>query len=165
MKVLFLNNSRLDSLLSDLSELFTNGDFDFALSSGPLGQVIKESHVTVGHGIYVVYGRKSGQEYPIYIGKAGTIRQDGSVSAQGVAKRLSMVRARSPDGRKIYGKDFFPMVLRGELGDSGGYDALRYIWVETYRDKKGIPPFLAESQLLAAYLAEQGKLPPFNIEA
>jgi hypothetical protein len=88
-------------------------------------------------GVYIVYGKNNDQtqEHLLYIGK------------------------------KIKGNEYFRMVLNGEISGVGQWDVLRIKWIETYRKPEGIPPFLAEAQLLAAYLSDTGKLPPLNQKA
>jgi hypothetical protein len=118
-------------------------------------------------GVYIVYGKNDDQTQDclLYIGKSGTIAQDGSVGDQKIRKRLLNVRARRADKTKIMGNEYFRMVLNGEIGNVGPWDELRIKWIETYRKQEGVPPFLAEAQLLAAYFSENGKLPPLNLKA
>jgi hypothetical protein len=118
-------------------------------------------------GVYIVYGKNNDQtqEHLLYIGKSGTIAQDGSIGDQKIRKRLLNVRAIRADKTKIKGNEYFRMVLNGEISGVGQWDVLRIKWIETYRKPEGIPPFLAEAQLLAAYLSDTGKLPPLNQKA
>jgi hypothetical protein len=118
-------------------------------------------------GVYIIYGKNNGQTQDrlLYIGKSGTIARDGSIGDQKIAKRLLNVRATRPDKTKIKGDEYFRLVLNGKIGGVGHWDVLSIKWIETYRKMEGIPPFLAEAQLLAVYLFDTNELPPLNKKA
>ncbi len=136
--------------------------FEFLDNSERVNAVATANGVTAGYGVYVIYGHEeSGAEHVIYIGKSGKILRNGSMGDQGVRQRLGMKQ----EGE--YRDAFFRKVIRGETRHVGvgPYEKLRIEWIETYKDKKGIPPFLAEARLLAAYLQEHCGLPVLNREA
>jgi hypothetical protein len=62
-------------------------------------------------------------------------------------------------------EDLFNKILDGKDGRALGFNSIQIEWIETYRDRRGVPPFLAEAQLLANYLRAFGALPPLNKEA
>jgi hypothetical protein len=160
-------NSCIQEIRALVSTLkFDHDVIDFAKScEKQLKEVIGKSANVAG--VYIIYAQNNGQtqDHLLYIGKSGTIAQDGSIGSQKIAKRILNVRAKRPDKTRIKGNEFFPMLLNGEIGDMGQWDVLRIEWIETYRKMEGMPPFLAEAKLLAAFLSDTGKLPPLNKKA
>lgn len=142
-----------ETVLERLRETaFTHGRF-VLLQSESINEVVVHERVSKGFGIYVISGcRNSGSEV-LYIGMAGTICQDGRTKDQGIRKRLTMKQGG------IYRKDYFPRVI-----DERNLDSLNIEWFETYSVGKGVPPFLAEAELLAAFLRSSGRLPALNKE-
>jgi hypothetical protein len=112
--------------------------------------VIRES-VSIDHGVYIISGCREVERSIIYIGKAGTILQNGKIKKQGLRKRLTMKQGG------LYRRQFFWDVMSEQ-----NLDCLRVEWFGTYSNGGGTPPFLAEAELLAAYLAEHGRLPALN---
>lgn len=119
-----------------------------------LDDVVIREHVSEGYGVYVISGCRNSEREVLYIGKAGTICQDGRMKKQGLRKRLTMKQ----DG--IYRRDYF----RQKITDMK-LNALHIEWLVTYSEGKGVPPFLAESELLAAFLFVLGQLPSWNKSA
>lgn len=112
------------------------------------------------HGVYVIYGINSEGKKPVYIGRSGTLKNDGSISEQCLHKRLGKKQDNRP--RPLV----FHEWIHQATEDCGPFPyGLNFRWYETYRDRCGIPPFLAEAQLLAAYLKDFGRLPIKNKEA
>lgn len=111
-------------------------------------------------GIYIIYGLDAQGETPIYVGLSGTIKNDGTIRKQSLHERLG----KKQDGqlRPLY---FHELIHKGKQNCGPWPNGLRFSWIETYREITGTPPFLAESQLLAAYLSDFGRLPPLNNEA
>ena len=118
-----------------------------------------EIHDSDRFGVYLIYGVYGGRQTLLYIGKAGTVHEDGTMGGQGLHGRLANKQEKMP--RQV----FFKKLLSGEDPRVGPIDSLRIKWLETYRDNAGTPPFQAEAELLAAYLAEFRKLPPLNNKA
>ena len=118
-----------------------------------------EIHDSDRFGVYLIYGVYGGSQTLLYIGKAGTVHEDGTMSEQGLHGRLANKQEGMPRQR------FFKKLLSGKDPRVGPIDGLRIKWLETYRDNAGTPPFQAEAELLAAYLAEFRKLPPLNNKA
>jgi len=136
------------------------GTFHFAKADS-LTTKINEAEVAQGCGVYAFFGchDEGAAEELLYIGKSGTILQDGRLRDQGLNGRIGNKQ------EKMSRQKFFNKILDGKDGRALGFNSIRIDWVETYRDGKGIPPFLAEAQLLASYLREFGALPPLNKEA
>lgn len=166
---------QLDFRIQEICALVNALNFDHNVDGDPINfpknhekhlrEVIgKKANVA---GVYIVYGKNNDQRQDdlLYIGKSGTIAQDGSIGDQKICKRLLNVRAIRVDKTKIKGDEYFRMVLNGKIPGVGQWDELRIRWIETYRKLEGIPPFLAEAQLLAAYLSDTGNLPPLNKKA
>lgn len=99
------------------------------------------------YGVYIVRCRKSNQV--IYIGKGGTIRQDGNFRGQDICGRLTNTRGKNNanDTFLEYYKNYGP--LRIEY----------FILLD-----KELCPAIVEAFLLQAYLKEHGHLPKENKE-
>jgi hypothetical protein len=165
-------NNKLNSVLEELEATIQsmgihteqgrkwNGAFHFT-KADKLTTKINEAEVAKGYGVYAFFGcRDEGvAEKLLYIGKSGTILQDGRLREQALNKRI---RKKQGD---LSRQEFFSNILDGKDGRALGFNSIRIEWIETYRDGKGIPPFLAEAQLLANYLRAFGVLPPLNKEA
>lgn len=144
---------------SDIGGL-SSGSFTFSSTNNVLRELVKKSQVSVGYGVYWILGTpaNAGETELLYIGKSGIVMTNGALREQGLRKRLT--KKQDGTSRQV----FFGRVLFGEiLGRS--YESLEIHWQETYRERSGIPPFLAEAQLLSAFLKERGMLPPLNKEA
>lgn len=150
----------IDEMLKKIrTKNFKTDSFDFKDEKPSLGAVISKNKVSAGAGIYIIYGEKDGQKSLLYIGKSGTIHNDGKLGIQGINKRLKKIQNGIPRDR------FFREVINGAHSCHCPLDKLRIEWFETYKNGVGTPPFLVEAQLLAQYLAENGSLPPLNKEA
>jgi len=97
------------------------------------------------YGVYVVRQRKTGEV--IYVGKSGTMRQDGSFKPQDLEKRL-VNREKGQIRQVIFGER---VVRFGEL-------LIEYV---VLKDSSIIPGYL-EARLLQAYYDEFNQLPPDN---
>jgi hypothetical protein len=170
--MIYLNKYLEEMRASCKINKFRDGSFEFEIKTDKrlLSEVINENiEKPPVAGIYVICGLIEGSlegspdKELLYIGKSGTIKNNGTLCEQSIAKRLTNVREKKDD-KKIYGNEYFIEVIKGNKG-VGPYRALRFDWIETYRGNIGIPPFLAEAQLLAAYLKDNGKLPPLNKSA
>jgi len=154
--------------------------YDKSCGSWTETELVKKG-VSNGCGVYVIRAG-SGNEI-IYIGKAGTIGQNGDPRDQGIAGRLSNKAFTKKGGDKkksVSRKQLFTYLINGEPAndpsvndlieqrysniEKGAWQEIQIEWIETYRDKKGIPPAAAEATLLWAYLEEFGELPKMNSE-
>jgi len=150
---------RFDEMLEKLrATSLSKGDFDFRDEKPLLSAVIRINNVTDGFGVYIIYGKNNGQKCLLYIGKSGTIHNDGKLGVQGINKRLN--KKQEGISRNIY----FREVINGAHSGRGPFEKLQIEWFETYKEGAGTPPFLVEAQLMAQYLAENETLPPLNKE-
>lgn len=134
-------------------EALGRGEF-LVSATDSVDEVVVREHVSKGYGVYVISGCRNAKREILYIGKAGTVCQDGSMKKQGLRQRLTMKQ----DG--IYRREYF----RQKITDMK-LDALHIEWFVTYSAGSGVPPFLAESALLAAFLCASGQLPSWNKSA
>lgn len=111
-------------------------------------------------GIYIIFGIDAQGQTPIYVGLSGTIKNDGTIREQSLHERLG-----KKQGGQLRPLFFHELMHEGKQNCGPWPGGLHFRWIETYREMTGTPPFLAESQLLAAYLSDFGCLPPLNNEA
>src|SRR5262249_13298766 len=102
------------------------------------------SGTTSCHGVYVIRGRSN---QVVYVGKAGTIRNDGSFKRQALPGRFKATRGNEA------GDQWFERVLT-----SAGPLRVEYVCLGA----RPCGPGLAESRLLQAFLNDTGRLPEFN---
>ena len=121
--------------------------------SDSLSAVISAAAVPACAGVYVISAATPTPRV-IYIGKSGTVHQDGSLGEQRMNQRLRRKQSGLPR------EQFFREYMRGH-----SVPELHIEWFETYRENVGDPPFLVEARLLAAYLADHGALPELNRSA
>ncbi|MBN3761161.1 hypothetical protein [Burkholderia sp. Ac-20365] len=146
-----LETMTFDTSLGALrSSAFNHGEFELRAAES-INDVVRLERVSDGFGVYVIYGQCEGEREVLYIGKAGTICQDGTVKMQGIRSRLTMKQ----DG--VYRREYFQSVIRDR-----GLDALLFEWFETYAGGKGHTPFLSEAILLDSFLQSTGSLPVLN---
>jgi len=144
------------AVLRDLRARFDCGEF-FLAPGDSLRDVVRRAGVPREFGVYVVHAMLGRKRELVYIGKAGTILQNGAIAAQTLPERLTnrqngMSRAR-----------FFSERIAQE-----GIDRLHFEWFVTFwrNGGPGVPPFLIEAELLAAYFKKSpGRLPRWNKSA
>jgi hypothetical protein len=129
---------------------FTTNDEFLLLRDDSINEMVRRKNVPDDPGIYIIFGPDD-LERPLYIGKAGTMRADGSCKAQGIRKRLTMKQ----EG-KIRRKYFCELMARE------GLTGLRFLWFVTLDQNSKIIPALAEMQLLQAYYNDTKSLPKLN---
>ena len=123
----------------------------FSLRPGEdIKEVVRRENVPNSPGIYIIF-RSEDLLHPLYIGKAGTIRTDGSWKNQGLKKRLTMKQ----DG--IYRSKFFLSLM-----DDKCLNGLTFLWFETHSQNSKIIPALVEMELLQAHYDQYGCLPELN---
>lgn len=116
---------------------------------------VTQHGVSSGRGVYVITACRAGQGEVVYIGKAGTLRSDGTFKDQGIAKRLTM-KQDADTYREVF---FRELIAKEHL------DCLHFEWFVTFAEECSVPPFLAEADLLAAFLRDTKRLPRLNKEA
>jgi hypothetical protein len=122
----------------------------FLLHSGEsIRRVVAECRVPARAAAYVISAVGCNPEV-IYIGKAGTVRTDGTWKDQMLSRRLCNRQGG------MSRQDFFQKML-AETGAS----ELRFEWFVTQAERM-ILPVLAEAELLQSFYDETGKLPRYN---
>ena len=102
-------------------------------------------------GVYCIYSVKGDIEKLVYIGKSGTINQDGSFKDQLLNKRIN----NKQDG--IPRKYFFSQKLEKE-----NIEMLKIYWYVTFNNEfKDLPAFV-EAMLIQSYYTENRCLPAWN---
>lgn len=114
-----------------------NGRFSLHAEES-INDVVKREKVPAGRGVYIIF-RWDDAERPLYIGRAGTVNQDGKWKEQDLAKRLTMKQ-----GGK-YRREYFRDLMR-EQSIAG----LTFQWFATYDQTNKVIPALAEMELLQA---------------
>ena len=135
-----------------------------------------------GYGVYCIYGKSKGEEDAfLYIGKSGTIKPGRKMGDQTLAKRLvtgTAIKADKAKGVKALSRRDFFMALVSNADEKVSelikekhprlngkvFDSIEIHWIETFKDFSGVPPAVAEVQLMWAYLSEFGDLPKMNKE-
>ena len=140
-------------LLDDLRAKCESGKFSID-DCNQLKACVRSS-VPKKHGVYLIYGVLGSSNDLLYVGKAGTICQDGTLKKQTLRGRLINRQ------RKMARVDFFRKGMQ-----DGHFEQLHFEWFVTLENGKvRTPPFLVESQLLAAFFDEYGCLPQWNSTA
>lgn len=142
------------------------------------GRFLGQKNVSNGAGVYVIYGKRGITQELLYIGKSGTIRRAGKLGSQGLVTRINKKDSKTEEGKALMRQSVFrvfvdhPAAEKDErenvekaypfIQNEGSYDGLEFHLIETYKNKVGTPPALAEAQLLWAYLFEHEDLPKMN---
>ncbi len=127
----------------------------FELKKGEIiNDIIRENNVPKSYGIYIIYSIKNSSKDIIYIGKSGTMINDGTFRKQGIAERLTKKQEGIP--RKIY---FQNKIKEHE------FEKLEFLWIITFDEKYQEIPSLSEAKMFQAYFSEYKKLPLLNKEA
>lgn len=100
---------------------------------------------------YVLSVVRSGGVEVVYIGKAGTIRSDGSWKKQSLRGRLHAKQKR------VSRQEYFRRQLVAAEADS-----LEIQWFVTWDTDIRLAPAFAEAELLQAFLTEFRRLPAWN---
>jgi hypothetical protein len=127
-----------------------NGRFSL-LAEESINDVVKREKVPAARGVYIIF-RCDDAETPLYIGRAGTVNQDGKWKEQGLAKRLTMKQGGE------YRRDYFRNEMRKQ-----SIAELTFLWFVTHDQNNQIIPALAEMELLQAHFDEFDCLPKLNL--
>lgn len=142
---------RLVEVIREFHDRFPrNGEFDLRPGES-IYHVVRREAVPNEFGAYIIYGTPSCSGEAIYIGKAGTLEQGGSLKKQGLSKRLLM---RQGGKRRA---EFFREVM-----DQSAPKGLSFAWFITFDGPRRVLPALAEAQLLQAFFEDRGALPLLN---
>jgi len=99
-------------------------------------------------GVYVIYKLEKGKIKLVYIGKSGTMEQNGKFKAQLLRKRLN----NKQDG--VARQKYFE-----EKIEKDNIDALDIYWYVTFDEKNQDIPAFVEAQLLQLHYNMYGELP------
>ena len=111
------------------------------------GKTLKEitSKIPNTPGVYIIYNSKG---EIVYIGKAGTINQDGTFKKQGLRRRLN----NQHHGMRR--EDYFISKIEE--------NNLDHIIIKWYEVNPRVIPGSAEGMLIQEYFNKHGELPPWN---
>ena len=102
-------------------------------------------------GVYVIYKLAGGKIELVYIGKSGTINQNGTFKEQKLRKRLN----NKQDGVKR--QEYFENKIAAE-----NIDALDIYWYVTFdKNNQDLPAYI-EGVLIQYYFEVYGELPAWN---
>jgi len=125
---------RIQDLIEEYIKSNQSGIFELKKDE-IINDIIKENKVPNSYGIYIIYSIKNLSKNIIYIGKSGTMRNDGTFRNQGIAERLT----KKQDGilRKIY---FQNIIKKFE------FEKLEFLWITTFDKKYQEIPSLSEAK-------------------
>jgi hypothetical protein len=137
-------------MFSELNKYKNQGHFFFVK-----GNNLKELSAGVPDlpGVYYIIRLSRGKIDLVYIGKSGTIKQNGTFKEQGLKERLN----NKQDG--MHREVFF-----NEKCIQENIDALDVYWFVTFDNKNHDLPGFVEGVILQRYFEVHGKLPPWNKE-
>ncbi len=135
-------------MFDELNKYQNNGHFFFKQ-----GDNLREKSKDVPNlpGVYYIIRLAKGKPELVYIGKAGSIEQDGNFKNQGLHNRLN----NKQEGLKR--QDFFTKKCIEE-----NIDALDIYWFVTFDHINNDLPGYIEGLLLQIYFEQFGNLPEWN---
>lgn len=146
-----LNFIKIHDLIETYQHAFESGSF-YLNRNESINKILTANNVPSEYGIYIIYSSIEKQEEIIYIGKAGTIGNNGQFKRQGLKERLSAVRDNNISGRK-----YFQQVIQDYE-----FDKLRFIWIVTFGESRRELPAYSEAKFIQSYFDEHDKLPLLN---
>lgn len=117
-----------------------------------LSQVSRD--VPEAPGVYLIYRLAHGSIDLVYIGKSGTLLQDGSFRNQLLRKRLNNQQEKG-----IKRQTFFDQKMKED-----GIEAFDIYWYVTFDENHFDLPGFVEGQLIQAHFDVFGTLPEWNRE-
>jgi len=137
-------------MFNELKKYKNNGHFFFKKSDS-LNEVSKD--VPDLPGVYYIIRLARGKVDPVYIGKSGTIMQNGKFKDQGLQGRLN----NKQDGMKR--QEFFELKCKQEK-----IDGLDIYWFVTFDKANHDLPSYTEGLILQRFFEVNGRLPEWNKE-
>lgn len=137
-------------MFSETNKYKNNGHFFFK-KGDKLSVVSKDVPNLLG--IYYIIKLAKEKVELVYIGKSGTMHQDGTFGSQMLKKRIN----NKYEGIKR--QQYFDQKIEEEQ-----VDALDIYWFVTYDEKHQDLPGYVEAFLLQRYFEVHGTLPPWNKE-
>ena len=143
----------IDNLIIEYKKFNKFGIFELKQDE-IINTIIKEKKVPNSYGIYIIYSIKNLSKDIIYIGKSGTMINDGTFKSQGIAQRLTKVQ------NKLQRKIYFQNIL-----NEYKFDKLEFLWITTYDEEYQEIPSFSEAKMIQAYFNQYKKLPLLNKSA
>ena len=143
----------IQDLIEEYIKSNQNGKFELKKDEN-INTIIRKKEVPNSYGIYIIYSIKNSSKDIIYIGKSGTMKNDGTFRNQGIAIRLTRIQNRLP--RRIY----FQNVI-----EEYKFEKLEFLWITTFDENYQEIPSSSEAKMLQAYFSEYKKLPLLNKQA
>jgi|SRR5690554_166515 len=144
-------------MFDELNKYQNTGHFFFEKGS-MLSQVTKE--VPNLPGVYYILRLARGKIDLVYIGKSGTIEQNGTFKNQLLRKRLNTcveLGRNDKQEKDIQQQEFFEQKI-----DEENIDALDIYWFVTFDENHQDLPGYVEGALIQRYFDTFGELPPWN---
>jgi hypothetical protein len=117
-----------------------------------INAVVGKMKVPNERGVYIIFDSDDlDLKCPIYIGKAGTTKQDGTWKAQGIMGRLTAKQG------KMSRSQFFIKQM-----DENYHNGLTFRWYVTHNRIAGSIPAFEEMKLLQAHYEQFSSLPELN---
>jgi hypothetical protein len=141
----------IEEELSDLKKANEHASFVYASSSETFSSICNNHFRHIKridkHGVYIIRQKSTNQV--LYIGKGGTINDQGVFEKQDIPGRLTNSKGR------ISSNEWFKTLLSEK-----GVLVIEYLFL----NKSPISPAVVETMLLQAYLNQYGRLPYRNNE-
>lgn len=141
--------THFDKALTEFRRRFPEQGVFILPRGGLIRSVVCDNRVPERAGAYVI-SAIAATAAVIYIGKAGTVRQDGTWKTQTLAGRLCNRQ------KKLSRQEFFQKMI----AETGARE-LRFEWFVTINERT-ILPILAEGELLQAFYDDHQRLPRYN---
>jgi hypothetical protein len=149
----FRTAQRLRSVIHSLRRTYPHHG-SFRLKRGEsIRKAVREGKVPQACAIYIVTALSRTRRI-VYIGRAGTMKRDGTWRVQKLYGRLCAVQGGKPRST------FFRQYIQRER-----LKGLLFEWFVTFNGDIKVLPCLAEAQLLQAYFSKHGCLPELNASA
>ena len=140
-----------NNLLFIYTKKYNNGTF-YLNKNEHISHALNSYNVPNKYGVYLIYSVKDNIEKIIYIGKSGTLQNDGTFKTQGIAGRLKAV-GKNNIPRNIYFQDIIKEY---------DFDKLKFLWIVTVEENVIEIPALVEAKLLQSYFDDNNVLPLLN---
>lgn len=127
-----------------------NGSFELRPGES-IKDAVRRHDVPDGYGAYFITSIHGAKKEVVYIGRSGTLQQDGTFKKQALRRRLTMKQ----EGE--YRETFFVRKM-----EEMKLDCLRFNWFVTHTKNTMVLPALAEAELIQAFWEDQGVLPLWN---
>ena|SRR3989339_1599662 len=146
LKISILKSKYFSKKLEYYSRLMSiNSIFEFNWNGKNKFKSISEKYIPEHiYGVYLFFNSKN---ECIYIGKAGTVLQNGNIKSQDICKRLNNKRKKK-NSKKVYEEWY------------SKHGILKIKVIDTWKIKKC--PGFVEYDLLQSYFDEYKKLPEYN---